>query len=74
MRQAKEEPRAMKAEEVCKRGRDIIAQLPPALIEEHRGEVILVDILSGDYEIGESFVAVDRVLHSRLRRRSALAR
>ena len=48
-------------EEIARRGEEIYAaRLRSVLEKEHHGEVVIIDVESGDYEIGQDSLAANK--------------
>ncbi len=57
----------LSADEVVDRGKEIYTQRIRALVEpEHNGEVIAIDIHTGEFEIGDDPIPASRRLRARL--------
>ena len=56
----------MSSQEIARRGWDIyLKEIRPQVIDQHRGEFLMVDVESGDYAIGKSLLAAEDILKSR---------
>ena len=55
----------MSLKEITERGWDIyLKEIRPQVIDQHRGEFLVVDIESGDYEVDENAAAAtQRMMH-----------
>ena len=56
----------MSLKEVTERGWEIyMRDIRPKVIDQHRGEFLVVDVESGDYEVGKNPTAISRRVEDR---------